>query len=72
MTTRAEAEAEIHARFARAAMSLYGDGGEFELAVPDGYDEVEVAAAFRAEGCKTTYITPRRTVIIVPPSRNAR
>lgn len=38
MTTRAPAEVEIHARFVRAAMSLYG-GGEFELPMPEGHNE---------------------------------
>ena len=60
------ADAEIYARFVRTALSLYGREPEFEIPVPDGYDEVEVAAAFRAAGCEITYLTPRRTVIVVP------
>lgn len=55
-----------HARFARTALDLMGGKAEFEIAVPEGLDETEVAAAFRAEGCEITYLTPRRTVIVVP------
>ena len=62
---RAEDQA-IYARFAKAALEIYGDRPEFEIAIPEAYDEVEVAAAFRAEGCEITYLTPRRTVVVVP------
>lgn len=57
------------ARFARAAMSLYEREREFELFIPEGYDEVAVAAAFRAEGCDTTYLTQCRTIIVATRER---
>ncbi|RYG20679.1 hypothetical protein EON82_19945 [bacterium] len=56
-------------RFARAAMTLYGEEREFEIRIPEGHDEVAVAAAFRAEGCDTTYLTQRRTIIVVTRER---
>ena len=59
-------EGAVHARFVRTALSLYGERGEFEVAVPEGLDEVEIAAAFRAAGCEITSLTPRRSVIVVP------
>ena len=59
-------EGVIHARFARTALSLYGERGEFEIAVPEGLDEVEIASAFRAAGCEITTLTARRSVIVVP------
>lgn len=59
-------DTNLYARFARTALNLYNDRKEFEIPIPDGYDEVEVAAAFRGEGCEITYLTPRRTVIVVP------
>ncbi len=70
MTSSSDAAA-LHARFAKTALSLYGSEPEFEIPVPEGYDEVEVAAAFRAEGCEITYLTPRRTVIVAPRRRTA-
>jgi len=57
------------ARFARAAMNLYAHVREFELFIPEGYDEVAVAAAFRAEGCDTTYLTQCRTIIVASRER---
>jgi hypothetical protein len=51
-------------RFARAALSLFAGKREFEIAIPEGYDEVAVAAAFRAEGCATTYLTQGRAIIV--------
>lgn len=59
-------EALIFARFAKAALSLHEGRDEFEIPIPEGYDEVGVAAAFRTEGCEITYLTPRRTVIVAP------
>lgn len=70
--SRAAVEAEIHARFARAALGLYGESDQFEIAVPEGYDEVEITAAFRDLGCDITYITPQRSVIVAIHDRGAR
>lgn len=66
MSLRSADESQIHARFARAALALYGDGGEFEIPIPEGYEDTAVAAAFHAEGCKAAYLTPRGTAIVVP------
>ena len=65
-------DAVVHARFARTALGLYAGRSEFEIPVPEGYDEAEVAAAFRAEGCEITYLTPCRTVIVVPRGSGLR
>lgn len=59
-------EAAIHARFARTALLLYGGKTEFEIGIPEGLDEAEVAAAFRAAGCQTTRLTARRTIVVAP------
>lgn len=56
-------------RFARTALTLYGGQREFEIFIPEGYDEVAVAAAFRAQGCDITYLTQCRTIIVVTPER---
>lgn len=59
-------EIEYHERFARTALGLYSHEAEFEIAIPEGYDEVAIATAFRDQGCELTYLTPRRTIIVAP------
>lgn len=59
-------DAYLNARLARTALSLYGECIEFEISVPEGYDESELAAAFRTEGCEIAYITPHHTLIVEP------
>ena len=59
----------VSERFTRVAMGSYGQDSEFEISIPEGYDEVAVASAFRAQGCDTTYLTQGRTIIVVTRER---